>query len=73
MIIDGHLHIAEEATRIVTRVDELGIDRTVLVGVGVRDLGVVTMRDTIVFQLSLSEQDREAILGGNLQEIMQIC
>ena len=37
MIIDGHLHIAGDPGPILSRMDALGIARTVLVGVGVRD------------------------------------
>ena len=46
MIIDGHQHIVDDHRPILARMDALGIDRTVLVGVGVRDLGVVTIRNT---------------------------
>jgi predicted TIM-barrel fold metal-dependent hydrolase len=51
MIIDGHLHLAGSPEPILTRMDALGIDRVVLVGVGVRDLSVVTVRDSLVFHL----------------------
>ncbi len=51
MIIDGHLHLAGDAKPILARMDALGIDRTVLVGVGVRDLGVVTVRDSLIFRV----------------------
>lgn len=53
MIIDGHHHIAGDPDSILLRMDALGIDRTVLVGVGVRDLGVVTVRDSLVFRVPL--------------------
>ena len=46
MIIDGHQHIVDDYRPILARMDALGIDRTVLVGVGVRDLSVVTVRNT---------------------------
>lgn len=51
MIIDGHYHLATEPEHVLARMDALGIDRTVLVGVGVRDLGVVTVRDSLVFHV----------------------
>ena len=50
MIIDCHQHIVEDSAPILARMDALGIERTVLVGVGVRDLGVVTIRDSPVFR-----------------------
>lgn len=46
MIIDGHQHIVDDYRPILARMAALGIDRTVLVGVGVRDLSVVTIRNT---------------------------
>jgi len=51
MIIDGHHHICAEPSPILARMDKLGIDCTVLVGVGVRDLSVVTVRDSLVFRV----------------------
>jgi len=50
MIVDGHRHIDGPVDPILREMDALGIDRTVLVGVGVTDLGVVTVRDSIVFR-----------------------
>jgi len=50
MIIDGHQHIESGHHRILERMDALGIDRTVLVGVGVRSLSVVTVREHLVFR-----------------------
>lgn len=50
MIIDGHRHIAGSCAPILREMDRLGIDKTVLVGIGVRDLDVVTVRDSILFQ-----------------------
>ncbi|MBN1269684.1 MAG: amidohydrolase family protein [Kiritimatiellae bacterium] len=50
MILDGHHHIEKDWQAILARMDALGIDKTVLVGVGVRDLGVVTIKDSIVFR-----------------------
>jgi uncharacterized protein len=51
MVIDGHHHIAGEPAPILSMMDQLGIDCTILVGVGVRDLDVVTIRDGLVFRL----------------------
>ncbi len=51
MIIDGHCHISGDPAPILASMDKLGIDRTVLVGVGVRDLGVVTIRDSLIFRV----------------------
>jgi predicted TIM-barrel fold metal-dependent hydrolase len=51
MIIDGHQHIAGEPGPILARMDALGIGQTVLVGVGVRDLSAVTVRDSVVFRV----------------------
>lgn len=53
MVIDGHRHIDASSRPILREMDRLGIDRTVLVGVGVRDLSVVTVRDSIVFRSGL--------------------
>jgi len=50
MIIDGHQHIPGDYQPILDRMDALGIDRTVLVGVGVRDLSVITIRDSLIFR-----------------------
>ena len=51
MVIDGHYHLAARTEHVLARMDALGIDRTVLVGIGVRDLGVVTVRDSLVFRV----------------------
>jgi uncharacterized protein len=51
MVIDGHYHIAGEPEPLLARMDQLGIDRTILVGVGVRDLKVVTIRDSLLFHV----------------------
>ena len=51
MIIDGHYHINGPTAPILASMDALGIDCTVLVGVGVRDLNIVTIRDSIVFRV----------------------
>ncbi len=53
MIIDGHQHIEAGHAEILARMDALGIDRTVLIGVGVRDLSVITIRDSPVFRHDL--------------------
>ena len=53
MIIDGHQHIVDDYRPILARMDALGINRTVLLGVGVRDLSVVTIRNTPVFKSHL--------------------
>jgi uncharacterized protein len=50
MIIDGHQHLVDDYRPILARMDALGITRTVLVGVGVRDLRVVTIRNSLVFK-----------------------
>ena len=50
MIIDGHLHLSGDPQDVLSRMDALGIQRTVLVGVGVRNLDVVTIRDSVVFR-----------------------
>jgi len=50
MVIDGHRHINGSCAPILLEMDRLGIDKTVLVGVGVRDLSVVTIRNSFVFQ-----------------------
>jgi len=50
MIIDGHRHILGGHEDILRNMDALGIDKTVLVGVGVRDLGVITIRDSLIFR-----------------------
>ena len=52
MVIDGHHHIdGDNYQAVVTSMDELGIDKTVLIGVGVSDMSVVTVKDSIVFRL----------------------
>lgn len=50
MIVDGHRHVVEDSAPILAQMDALGIQRTVLVGIGVRDLGVVTIRDNPIFR-----------------------
>lgn len=50
MIIDGHRHIVDRYQPILAEMDAFGIDRTVLVGIGVRDLGPVTIADSWVFR-----------------------
>jgi predicted TIM-barrel fold metal-dependent hydrolase len=47
MIIDGHHHIEAGFSHILERMDALGIDRTVLIGVGVSDLNAVTVKDVL--------------------------
>jgi len=51
MIIDGHYHISGDPSPIIAGMDKLGIDCTILVGVGVRDLNVVTIHDSLVFRV----------------------
>ena len=51
MVIDGHYHLSTGPEHVLARMDALGIDRTVLVGVGVRDLGVVTVHDSLIFRV----------------------
>ena len=51
MIIDGHHHIAGDTAPILASMERLGIDCTVLVGVGVNDLNVVTIRDSLIFRM----------------------
>jgi uncharacterized protein len=83
MIIDGHHHIEAGYEHILKRMDTLGIDRTVLVGVGVRNLRVVTIRNSFVFrlhfllrtigtwrarQLVRSRALREALLGDPVND-----
>lgn len=53
MIIDGHRHIVDDAAHILAQMDALGIQHTVLIGIGVRDLRVVTVRDTPLFRSHL--------------------
>jgi predicted TIM-barrel fold metal-dependent hydrolase len=53
MIIDGHLHIVDEYEPLLVRMDQLGIEKTVLVGIGVRDLSVVTIHDSFLFKSDL--------------------
>ncbi|WNB74507.1 amidohydrolase family protein [Methylomonas koyamae] len=50
MIIDGHRHIVDSFEPILAEMDAFGIDKTVLVGIGVRDLGPVTIADSWVFR-----------------------
>lgn len=51
MVVDGHYHLATSTESVLARMDANGVDRTVLVGVGVRDLGVVTIRDSLIFRI----------------------
>jgi predicted TIM-barrel fold metal-dependent hydrolase len=51
MIIDGHRHICGDPAPILASMDKLGIDCTVLAGVGVRNLSVVTIRDSLIFRV----------------------
>jgi len=53
MIIDGHRHLAGDPEAIIREMDALGIDRTVLVGVGVKDLSFVSVRWSPVFRSHL--------------------
>jgi len=53
MVIDGHRHIAGDYAPILRRMDALGIGKTVLIGVGVRDLSLVTIHDSPVFRSHL--------------------
>lgn len=50
MIIDGHRHLSGSLDDILREMDALGVDRTVLVGVGVKDLSFVSVRDSPVFR-----------------------
>jgi len=47
MIIDGHHHIEKDYNHILRRMDELKIDKTVLIGIGVSDLSVVTVTNSL--------------------------
>jgi predicted TIM-barrel fold metal-dependent hydrolase len=53
VIIDGHHHIVDNYEPILKRMDQLGIDGTVLVGVSVPDLSVVTIRPSLLFRSDL--------------------
>jgi len=53
MIIDGHRHIVGDYAPILQRMDALGIAKTVLVGVGVRNLDLVTIHDSLLFRSHL--------------------
>ena len=53
MIIDGHRHITGSYEPILSGMEVYGIDKTVLVGIGVRDLKPVTIRDSWVFRSDL--------------------
>lgn len=53
MVIDGHRHIVGDYQPILTDMDRLGIDKTVLIGVGVRDLSLITIHDAFVFRYHL--------------------
>lgn len=50
MLIDGHRHIIDDYQAILAEMDAYRIDKTVLVGVGVRDLAPVTIADSWVFR-----------------------
>lgn len=50
MILDGHCHIVDDPAPILAQMEALGIQRTVLVGIGVKDLRVVTVRNTPLFR-----------------------
>ncbi|MGZ5001160.1 MAG: amidohydrolase family protein [Methylomonas sp.] len=50
MIIDGHRHIVDRFEPILAEMDASDIDKTVLVGIGVRDLAPVTIADSWVFR-----------------------
>jgi uncharacterized protein len=53
MIIDGHRHIVGDYAPILQSMDALGVDKTVLVGVGVRNLDLVTIHDSLLFRSHL--------------------
>ena len=53
MIIDGHRHIVQKPDPILKEMDSLGIDRTVLVGIGVSKLDDVTVTPSFIFQSNL--------------------
>ncbi len=46
MIIDGHRHIVNEYNSILKEMDNLGISKTVLTGIGVKDLNIITIHGT---------------------------
>lgn len=50
MIMDGHRHIIDDCQSILADMDSFGIDKTVLVGIGVRDLARVTIDDSWIFR-----------------------
>lgn len=53
MIIDGHRHLAGPPEKLIEEMDSLGIDRTVLVGIGVKDLRFISVRWSPVFRSHL--------------------
>lgn len=50
MIIDAHCHIVDTSDAILRRMDALGIDKTVLVGVSVKNLDLITIDDSFIFK-----------------------
>jgi len=76
MIIDGHHHIEAGHSHILERMDSLGIDKTVLIGIGVSDLSVVTVRDSLLFQSNFLLRTvgvakmRNLIQGKTLQNVL---
>ena len=71
MIIDGHHHIEYGHAPILAQMNELAIDKAVLVGIRVRDLSVATVRKLIqVRKLRLPSEAEKLILGGNLEKIL---
>lgn len=53
MIIDGHRHLAGPPEKVIEEMDSLGIDKTVLVGIGVKDLSFVTVQWSFIFKSDL--------------------
>lgn len=53
MIIDGHQHIVDSSEPILRLMDRQGVDRAVLVGIGVSDLDAVSIGDSVVFHSPL--------------------
>ena len=76
MIIDGHHHIETGHSHILERMDALGIDKTVLIGVGVSDISVVTVRDSLLFQSNFllrtvgTVKMRSFVRGKTLQNVL---
>ncbi len=50
MIIDGHRHIVNEYNSILKEMDNLGISKTVLTGIGVKNLNIITIHDSFIFR-----------------------